>query len=352
MINQNSKNISYSLCELSSYIGGKIIGDENIKINNIASLIDAREGDITFLSNPKYEHLVNKTKASALIASHSYPDFLGSILCTENPYLAYAKIIELFYPQNHTCEGISDDVSFGENVQIQDNVTIKSKVVLGNNVLIGQNTFIHPGVKIGDNCKIGDDCILYPNVVIYSNVIIGKGVIIHAGTIIGGDGFGYAQDGDKSYKIPQVGGVIIEDNVEIGCNTTIDRGALGNTIIGEGTKIDNLVQIAHNVVLGNNCIIVAQAAIAGSTKMGNGVALGGQSAVAGHIKVGDYVKLAAKSGLTKDTPSNTTWGGMIGKPINEWRKREIATRNLPKIQKDFQTIKKRLELLEKKINEK
>ena len=349
MINQKSKTISYSLFELSSYIGGNIIGNEKIKIKNVASLESAREFDITFLSNPKYEHLISKTKASALIASHSYPDFYGPILCTKNPYLAYAKIIELFYPKNNSYEGISNDASFGENVQIQDNTTIKSKVVLGNNVIIGQDTFIHPGVIIGDNCTIGDGCILYPNVVIYSNSVIGNNVIIHAGAVIGSDGFGYAQDDYKLYKIPQVGGVIIEDNVEIGSNTTIDRGALGNTIIGKGTKIDNLVQIAHNVVVGNNCIIVAQVGIAGSSKIGNGVALGGQSAVAGHLKVGDCVKLAAKSGITKDMPANTTLGGIIGRPIHEWRKGEVALRNLPKMQKDFQSIKKRLELLEKKI---
>ncbi|MGA1826016.1 MAG: UDP-3-O-(3-hydroxymyristoyl)glucosamine N-acyltransferase [bacterium] len=344
--NKNSKNVSYSLLELSSRFGGTIIGDANVKIKNIAPISEATEGDITYLTNPKYSHLIHQTKASALIASGPVSDFIGPIWCTKNPYLLFAKVLGFFFSKEEPVTGIAQDAIIGKNVRFGKNISIKSGAIIGDNVDIGNEVIIHPGVIIGAHSTISDNSILYPNVVIYPGIIIGKRVIIHAGVVIGSDGFGFAQDSEHLYKVPQVGKCIIEDDVEIGANTTIDRATIGDTVIGSGTKIDNLVQIGHNAVIGKNCIIVAQSAIAGSSKLGNGVIIGGQSAISGHVNVGDGVILAAKSGITKDTPSGTVLGGIIGRPIKEWRRSEVATRNLPKLQNEIRLLSKRLKKLE------
>ncbi|MGA1868655.1 MAG: UDP-3-O-(3-hydroxymyristoyl)glucosamine N-acyltransferase [bacterium] len=346
MINHQSKHTSYSLAEISSRVGGKIIGDADLKIKNIAPISEATEGDITYLTNPKYNYLILHTKASALIASGPVSGFNGPLLCSKNPYLLFAKVLGLFYSKEEPLTGIAHDAIIGKNVRFGDSISIKSGAIIGDNVELGKGVIIHPGVVIGAHTIIGDHCVLYPHVVIYPDMIIGKRVIIHAGVIIGSDGFGYAQDTDHLHKVPQIGKCIIEDDVEIGANSTIDRGTIGNTVVGKGTKIDNLVQIAHNVVIGENCIIVSQTAIAGSSKLGNGVILGGQSAVSGHITIGDGVILAAKSGLTKDTPGGMVIGGMIGRPIKEWRRSEAAARNLPKLQNEVRLLSKRLKKLE------
>jgi len=350
MINPKTNTVFYSLEEISSRFNCKIFGNKNIKINNIAPISRAKKGDITYLTNLKYRHLLQQTKASALIASQPVPEFNRPTLCTENPYLIFAKVLELFFSNNtsHTTR-IAQDASIGKDVVIGDNSDINSGVVIGDNVIIGCGVCIHPGTIIGAHTIIGDYSIIYPNVVIYPHMIIGKRVFIHAGVVIGSDGFGYAQESDHLYKVPQVGKCIIENDVEIGANSTIDRGTIGDTIIGSGTKIDNLVQIAHNVVVGKNCIIVAQTAIAGSSTLGNGVALGGQSAVAGHVTIGDRVMLAAKSGITKDIPPNTIIGGIIGRPIKEWRKSEVLIRNLPKLQHEIHSLSNRIKEIEKKI---
>ncbi len=335
--------MEFTLKEIVKITGGKIIGDENVKIENIAPIDKAKEGDITFLVNKKYIPYAKKTKASAIFVGKELKDIKTSQIVTDNPYLACAKLLTFFTKREIKHLGISDKAFVDNSTKLPENISIYPFVYIGKNVEIGENTIIYPHVFIGDNCKIGKNCIIYSNVSIYNNSFIGNNVIIHAGTVIGSDGFGYAQDGEKHFKIPQIGNVIIEDDVEIGANCTIDRGAIEYTKIGKGTKIDNLVQIAHNVEIGENSIIIAQVGISGSTKIGKNVILAGQVGVAGHIKIGDYVKVGAQSGIAKSLKDKEIVSGSPAIDHKKWLKWAVSYEKLPEL------IKKVNEL-EKKIN--
>ena len=333
-----------SLKEVLKITGGKLIGDENLKIKKISPIDKAEPGDITFLSNKKYIPYLKQTKASAIILDKEIKNLGIAQIVSENPYLAYAKLLTFFTKKDIKHTGVSPKAFVDESSIIPENVTVYPGAYIGKNVKIDENTIIYPNVVIGDNCKIGKNCIIYANVSIYHNTIIGDNVIIHAGTVIGSDGFGYAKDGEKYFKIPQIGNVIIEDDVEIGANCTIDRGAIESTKIGKGVKIDNLVQIAHNVEIGENSVIVAQVGISGSTKIGKKVVLAGQVGIAGHIKIGDNVMVGAKSGIGRSLRDGSIVSGIPVIDHKKWLKWAVSYEKLPEL------IKKVKEL-EKKINE-
>jgi UDP-3-O-[3-hydroxymyristoyl] glucosamine N-acyltransferase len=334
-----------TLKEIASIIDGEIIGDENIVVTGICGIKEAKEGDLTFIANSRYLPLIGHTKASAIITSREVKTAPKAIIRTENPSLAFAKMVSLLAPNEvRRPRGIHPTAVLGDKVKIGKNVAIEPYVVLEENVEIKDNTIIYAGVYIGHHTKIGKDCIIYPYAVIRERVSIGNRVVIQSGTVIGSDGFGFSTVQGVHHRIPQIGTVIIEDDVEIGANVTIDRARFDKTIIKKGTKVDNLVQIAHNVSIGENSIIVAQSGISGSTNIGKNVTLAGQSGVIGHITIGDNVVVAAQSGVTKSIPSNTCVSGYPAKPHTMAKRIYAFTQNLPDL---FKKVKKLEEEIEK-----
>src|SRR4030043_69380 len=268
--------MSKKLKELAEWVEGTVVGDGEIEISGVASLEEARAGQITFISNPKYLPHLSKTNASAVIVSKEVTQADKPLLCVANPYLAFARVLTLFSQKPYQPKGIDSSTWVSPTARLGKDLTLYPFVYLGARCSIEERVTLYPGVCVGEGPSIGEDSILYPNVSIYSGTIIGKRVILHSGVVVGSDGFGYVKEGKKNVKIPQVGRVEIEDDVEIGANTPVAGAALGKTIIRRGVKIDNLVQGAHNVEIGEDSIIVAQVGIAGSTKIGSNVILAGQ----------------------------------------------------------------------------
>jgi len=338
-----------TLAELAELVGGKVVGDETVKIKRLASLAEAQPGDISFLTNPKYRSQLLTTRASAIIAAEVIEGINLPFLIVPNPYLAFARIAQVFFSSPPSPKGISKEAIISPHSQIGNDATIFPLVYIGENVVIGERVTLYPGVFIGDGVRIGNEVTIYPNVTIYPGTIIGNRVILHAGVVIGGDGFGYARDNQRYVKIPQSGIVQIDDDVEIGANSTVDRATLGKTWIKSGVKIDNLVMVAHNVVIGENTVIVAQSGVAGSSELGNNVILAAQSGVAGHLKIGDNVVVGARGGVSKDIPSQSQVSGAPAIPHREWLKAVILFQHFPEIYEEFRELKKKVMELENKL---
>ncbi len=342
-----------TLNEIAKFIGGKVIGDGDTLITGVSGIKEAAEGDITFLANSKYSPLMDKTAASAIITSADAQKTAKPVILTENPSLAFTKIISMFIPDDigHP-EGIDYTVVMGKNVTLGKDVAIGPYVVIGDNVSIGDKSIIYAGCFIGHHSKIGSQTLIYPHVSIRERISIGSRVIIHSGTVIGSDGFGFVTIKGAQHKIPQVGTVEIADDVEIGANVTIDRARFDKTAIGCGTKIDNLVQIGHNVIIGENCLIVAQVAIAGSTIVGNNVTLAGQAGLVGHITIGDNVIVTGQSGVSKSVPANTMVSGYPARPFMTTQRVNASLQNLPKLFDLVKELKKKVEELEARLGKK
>ncbi|MCX5687828.1 MAG: UDP-3-O-(3-hydroxymyristoyl)glucosamine N-acyltransferase [Candidatus Omnitrophica bacterium] len=341
-----------TLKEIAHIIDGEIIGDENIIVTGICGIKEAKEGDLTFVANSRYLPLMGQTRASAIITSMDVKTAPKSIIRTKNPSLAFAKMVSLLAPNDiRRPKGIHPTAIIGDKVKIGKNVAIDPYVVLEDNVEIKDNTVLYAGVYIGHHTKVGRDCIIYPYVIIRESVTIGNKVVIHGGTVIGSDGFGFSTVQGVHHRIPQIGTVIIEDDVEIGANVTIDRARFDKTIIKQGTKIDNLVQIAHNVSIGENSIIVAQSGISGSANIGKNVTIAGQSGIIGHISIGDNVVVAAQSGVTKSIPSNTCVSGYPAKPHIFAKKIHAFTQNLPELFKKVKQLEEEIEKLKSATKE-
>ncbi len=332
-----------TLSEIASAINGKILGDEMIIIKGVCGIKEAQEGDITFLANPKYKSFVETTKASAVIAAKDVTSPTKTIVQTDNPSLAFTKVISMFLPQGikHP-RGIAQSACIDKNAKVSSAAAIGAHSVIEEGAEISEGAIIYPNVYVGRNTKIGKNTLIYPNVTIRESTQIGENVIIHSGTVIGSDGFGYIDIGEEHHKIPQHGIVVIEDDVEIGANVAIDRARFGKTIIGKGTKIDNLVQIAHNVRIGPNSIIVSQAGISGSTTIGKNAILAGQAGLVGHIELGDNVIVGAQAGVTKSVPSDTIVLGSPAKPMSEQKRIFACIDRLPELFSTLQKIKKKL----------
>ncbi len=345
-----------TLAEVAQMVDGQIFGDPSTVITGVSGIKEAKQGDITFVANPKYTSLMNTTKASAIITSFDTNNTDKPLVKTNNSSLAFAKLVSLIGAKKikHP-KGIHPTAIIGENAEIGKDVAIGPYTIVKGHVKIGDNAIIYGGCFIGDQVSIGDNTLIYSHVSIREDIQIGNRVIIHSGSVIGSDGFGFATVKGVQEKIPQIGGVLIEDDVEIGSNVTIDRARFDKTIIGKGTKIDNLVQIAHNVIIGENSIVVAQAGISGSTKLGNNVIIAGQAGVAGHITVGDGAIIAARAGVTKAVPSHTKVSGYPAKPHEQAKRVNACIQRLPSTYKKIKSLEKEVErlkqLLEDKANE-
>ena len=339
-----------NLRELAEWVGGTVVGDGEAEISGVAAIEDAQSGEITFVANPKYLPKLTQTRASAVIVSPEVTCADKPLLCVANPYLAYAKILTLFSYQPYQSKGIDSNAWISPTAQLGQDLTVYPFVYIGDHCRIEDRVTLYPGVYVGEDSSIGEESILFPNVSIYPRTVIGKRVILHGGVVVGSDGFGYVKEGRKNLKIPQVGTVEIEDDVEIGANTTIDRGTLGKTIIRKGVKIDNLVTVAHNVVIGEDSIIVAQVGIAGSTKIGSNVTLAGQAGVVGHIEIGDNVVVGAQSGVMNDLPANHAYTGSPCLPHRDFLRMAAVLPKLPEMKKTLLEIEKRLKRTEEAIS--
>ena len=335
--------------EIASFLSGELIGDSEAIIENIKGIDEAGQGDLTFIANSKYLKSLETTNASAILVSHGNMRTDKNLIVVKDPYIAFGMVLDLFYPEDHDPPVISKDAYIEDGASIAPDVIIYPGVYIGRGAKIERGATLHPGVIIGRHAIIGEDTILYPHVVIYRRCIIGKRVVLHAGVVVGSDGFGFARPGWENIKIPQVGIVQIDDDVEVGANTTIDRGTIDKTWIKRGVKIDNLVQIAHNVVIGENSVIVSQVGISGSTKLGKSVIMGGQAGLVGHLTIGDHVMIGAQSGVHDDIPSNQVVSGSPHLPHRHWLRVEACVTQLPEMRKTVSFLVKRVNELEKNI---
>lgn len=335
-----------SLKEIAEFIHGEVTGDGTTVITGVAGIKEASKGDITFLANPKYFALADKTRASAVITSKDVTGLAIPQIKTDNPSLAFVKVVNYFSPLGSTHpKGISPKAHMGKNVSLGKNVAIGPFCVIEDNAAIGEGTIVYANTFIGNGSIIGSDSLIYPNVSIRERIIIGSRVIIHSGAVIGSDGFGFVTVEGRHHKVPQTGTVEIGDDVEIGANVTIDRARFDKTVIGRGTKIDNLVQIAHNVVIGEDSIIVAQVGIAGSTTIGKNVTIAGQAGLVGHIDIGDQAIIAAQAGVLKSVPADTMVSGYPAKPHETAKRVNACIQNLPKLYEQITELKKKIEEL-------
>jgi UDP-3-O-[3-hydroxymyristoyl] glucosamine N-acyltransferase len=331
-------------------LGGTVVGNDDMIIENVRSIEEAGQGDITFIANKKYLKQFKTTEASAILVAPQTPADGKNLVIVADPYIAFGKLLTLFYPLEHGYNGVSKDAYIEETALVSPEATIFPRAFISRGAKIEKGAVIYPGVFIGRNASIGENSILYANVTIYHGSRIGKRVILHSGVVVGSDGFGFSAPGKGNHKIPQVGFVQIDDDVEIGANSTIDRATLGRTWIQRNVKIDNLVQIAHNVVIGENSVITAQVGISGSTKLGESVIIGGQVGIVGHINIGDNVMIAAKSGIHKRIESGQIVAGNPQLPYRQWLKVEACRVKLPEMKAALEELKRKVETLQEKIN--
>ncbi|HEY6010097.1 MAG TPA: UDP-3-O-(3-hydroxymyristoyl)glucosamine N-acyltransferase [Nitrospirota bacterium] len=338
------------LKELADILGATLAGDGEVEILGAAGVREAGEGQITFITGKDRLRDLEQCRASAVIVPADVSDPSFPLLRVKNPRYAFARALAVFHVAPYTPTGVSDRAIIGQNVEIGSDCSIHAGAIVADGVKIGDRVTLYPGVYIGEGSAIDDDAIIYPNVSIMHGATVGKRVIIHAGTVLGSDGFGFVTDAGTHHKIPQVGGVIIEDDVELGANCTVDRATLGNTVIKKGTKIDNLVHIAHNVTIGEHCLLAGQAGVAGSSTLGDYVVLGGQAGVADHVIIGDRVMAGGGSAITRNVEPGQVIVGYYAMPVRDWLKVQAALPKLPEIKKTVSRLEKEIETL--KGNEK
>jgi UDP-3-O-[3-hydroxymyristoyl] glucosamine N-acyltransferase len=330
--------------EIAKVIGGQVVGDANAVLKSFATIESAQPGDLTFAENEEFFSRAEQSAATAIIAEKRFSSELKIIIQVPNARVAFAKALALFFPDKPFPAGIHATAVVAATAKINPSAHVGPHCVIGERVCIGARSVLQAGNYVGDDSKLGEDVNLFPNVTVYPRGDIRNRVRIHANSVIGSDGYGYVQDGPVHLKVPQIGNVIIQDDVEIGAGVTIDRGALGSTVIGKGTKIDNLVQIGHNVQIGEGCLLVAQVGIAGSTKLGNYVVLAGQVGVGGHLKIGNMVKVGAKSGVMNDIPDGETWLWIPAQNEKTVKRQLVGIFRLPELLKRVAEVEKKLEL--------
>lgn len=343
--------MQFTAAQIAVIINGKVEGDATAAVSSFGKIEEARQGQLSFLANPKYEEYLYTTGASVLIINDTLElkkPVTATLIRVADAYVAFATLLEAYQQlQVQQLTGIQQPVYIDASAKLGEQVYVGAFAYIGEKVVIGNGVKIYPNAYIGNNTVIGDHTVIAPGVIIYHHTVIGKKVTIHAGTVIGSDGFGFAPQADGSYKkVPQMGNVVIEDNVEIGANTTIDRATIGSTLIKAGAKLDNLLQVAHNVEVGNNSVIAAQAGISGSTKIGNNVMIGGQAGIVGHIHIADGSKINAQSGVSKSikTPNTAVTGSPAYDYTSALRSQAVA-RNLPELEQRVKALEKMLQEL-------
>lgn len=334
-----------SAASVAEQLQGEVLGDGQTQLKGFAPADRAQAGDLTFAENDEFFARAEQTAASAIIVGGNQTSSTGKVLIrVKNARVAFAKALALFFPEPPLPAGIHPTAVIARTAQVDPSAHIGPHCVVGERAQIGGGTILLAGNYVGDDCKLGVACKLFPNAVLYARTELGARVRIHAGAVIGSDGYGYVQDAGVHRKVPQIGNVIVGDDVEIGANVTIDRGALGPTVIGKGTKIDNLVQLAHNVRVGEHCLIISQTGVAGSTKLGNYVILAGQSGVAGHLEIGNKVTVAAQSGVMHNIPDGQTVLGSPALPDKQTKRQMLALQKLPELLRRVRQLEQKLGL--------
>lgn len=336
-----------TLQEIADLVHGVLLGEGNIEISGVTNIEDAGENDVTFAVPPHLEKAI-QSKAAAVIIPDSVTEFSKPAIRVANPRMAFTRLLEIFTPPLAVERGVHPAAVIGNNVVLGKNVSIQAYAVIDDGAHIGDNTVIYPHCYVGVEAHIGSDSLLYPNVTVREKCQVGSRVILHSGAVIGSDGFGFVTAEGRHVKVPQVGNVVVEDDVEIGANATLDRATTGSTIVKKGTKIDNLVHLAHNVVIGEHCFLVAQTGIAGSAKVGNYVTFAGQSGSAGHITIGDRCIFAARSAPINDVAAGSFCAGFPARPHKEWLRGEAGIQKVPDLIKKVRDLEKRLQAMEEK----
>ncbi len=336
--------MKFTAAQIAGILEGEVVGNPDAEVFKLAKIEEGTKGSLTFLANPKYANFIYTTEATITIVGADFipeSDLTTTLIRVEDAYQSFSKLLEYYNQVKLMKSGIEQPSVISENVTYGEHLYLGSFSYVGKNVVIGKNVKIYPNSFIGDNVTIGDDCVFFAGARVYSESVIGNGCVIHSGTIIGSDGFGFAPQEDGSYtKVPQIGNVILEDNVEVGSCTSIDRATLGSTIIRKGVKLDNQIHIAHNVEIGENTVIAAQTGIAGSTKIGKNCLIGGQVGFAGHLVIGDNVRVQAQSGVGKNVKDGEVVQGSPSFNYTDWNKSYVHFRNLPKIVSDIEDLKK------------
>ena len=345
--------MEFSAKQIAEYIQGVIVGDENASVHTFAKIEEGIPGALSFLSNPKYTHFIYDTQSSIVLVNKDFEperEVKATLIKVDNAYESLAKLMSLYEASIPKKTGIDPLASIAKTAQIGENVYIGPFACIEEGVVIGDNTYIHPHVTVGYNAKVGENTILYPHVTIYHDCRVGNNCILHAGSVVGADGFGFAPSPEGYEKIPQIGIAILEDDVEIGANTCIDRATMGATVIHKGVKLDNLIQIAHNVEVGSNTVMASQVGVAGSAKIGEWCMFGGQVGVAGHIKVGDHVNVGAQSGIPGNTKSGQTLMGYPAIDPRQFAKSAAVYKKLPEMYTELGRLQKEIEELKNQIN--
>ena len=345
--------MEFSAKQIAEYIQGVIVGDENATVHTFAKIEEGVPGALSFLSNPKYTNYIYETQSSIVLVNRDFEpehEIKATLIKVENAYESLAKLLTLYEMSRPKKTGIDSLASISQSAKVGEGCYVGPFACIEDGAVIGNNVYIHPHVTVGCNAKIGDNCIIYPHVTVYHDCIIGNNCILHAGSVIGADGFGFAPSAQGFEKIPQIGIVILEDDVEIGANTCIDRATMGATIIHKGVKLDNLVQVAHNVEIGSNTVMASQVGIAGSAKSGEWCMFGGQVGIAGHIKVGDRVTVGAQSGIPGNTKSGVSLMGYPAIEPKQFARSAAIYKKLPDMYVELGKLQKELEELKKQIN--
>ena len=345
--------MEFSAQQIAAFVQGEIVGDANVTVNSFARIEEGKPGSITFLSNPKYEHFIYGTEASIVLVNRDFiPEkpIKATLIKVDNAYETLAKLMTLYEQSKTQSKGIASTAIIAESAQIGKDVYIGAYAVVDEGVVIGDNTQIYPHTYVGKNARIGEGSLIYSGVNIYHDCQIGNHVTLHSGVVIGADGFGFAPTPEGYNKIPQIGNVIIEDNVEIGANTCVDRATMGSTIVHKGVKLDNLIQIAHNDEIGANTVIAAQSGLAGSAKMGEWCVIAGQVGISGHLTIGNHVTLGPQSGIISSIPDGKTMIGSLPMEDKAFFKMQAIMRRLPDIYRELNALRKELDELKDKTH--
>jgi UDP-3-O-[3-hydroxymyristoyl] glucosamine N-acyltransferase len=341
---------THTLDEIAGLVGGRVVGDGSFRVSGIRSLEEATGEEVAPFTHRRYLGLVGSTRAGALIVARETAAFAGPQIVADRPDLASARTAGLFAPRPSGFQGVHAQAFLHRSSRVGREVTVHPGVYVGEGAEIGDRVVLYPGVFVGDRVRIGDGTVLHPNVSVLHDCSVGKSVTVHAGTVIGADGFGFLQDGDRSVKVPQIGTVRIDDDVEIGANCTVDRGALGTTWIQRGVKMDNLIQIAHNVVVGEGTLIVAQTGVSGSVEIGRGVVVGGQVGIGDHVKVGDRAMIGSQTGVAKSVGSGEVVSGTPAVPHRLWLKTSRLLTRLPLLNDRVRRLEKMVDALARRLD--